>query len=161
VSGETGGAPAGVVPFAATLGGGNPLAYTVDVTARVRGLRLPSITIDAHSGLPSPASLAPPAGATWGAGVRSDPAAFDPREMTALIMDTMWRTARLRQFDAYLGNPDPTGPARTEYLFVLSPAKPAVATVPAPASGGPIRVLAGVGVAVVLALGAVLLWSRS
>jgi hypothetical protein len=161
-SGIAGGVPsAGSMLFAATLGGGNPLAHTVDVTGRVRGLRLPSITIEARSGLPSPASLAPPAGATWSAGVRSDPPAFDAREMTALIMDTMWRTARLRQFDAYLGNPDPTGPARSEYGFALAPAKPSVAAAPAPSTGGPLRVLAGVGVAVVLALGAVVVWSRS
>jgi hypothetical protein len=76
-------------------------------------------------------------------------------------MDTMWRTARLRQFDAYLGNPDPAGPARSEYRFVLAPAKPSVASLPAPSPGGPLRVLAGVGVAVVLALGAVVVWSRN
>ncbi len=152
--------PSGEVRFAATLGGGSPLAHTVDITGRVRGLRLPSITIDARSGLPSPASLTPPAGPTWAAGVRSEPAAFDPRAMTALIMDTMWRIARLRQFDAYLGNPDPTGPALSGYRFQLAPVRPVPPTPPPPADG-PLGVLAGVGVAVALALGAVVVWSRS
>lgn len=161
VGGTTASGASGAIPFRATLGGGEALAHTVDVTGRVRGLRLPSISIVARPGLPAPASVAPPTGATWSAGVRSDPAAFDPREMTALIMDTMWRTARLRQYDAYLGDPDPTGPATSVYRFALAPAGPPVAVAPAAPSGGPLRVLAGVGVAVVLVLGAAVVWSRS
>jgi hypothetical protein len=81
--------------------------------------------------------------------------------MTALIMDTLWRTARLRQFDAYLGDPDPTGPARTIYRFVLAPAPPPAPAAPPFSSGGPLRVLAGAGLVLVLALGALVVWSRS
>jgi hypothetical protein len=157
----TGVEPGGGVAFTALLGGGAPLSHTVDVTAEVRGFRVPGLVITAASAPPSVEALRPPAGATWTAGVRSDPAAFDAHAMTGLIMDTMWRTARLRQFDAYLGNPDPTGPASTTYRFVLAPAAPAAAAPPAGSSAGIVGTLAGAGIALVLVLGAVVAWSRS
>jgi hypothetical protein len=81
--------------------------------------------------------------------------------MTGLIMDTMWRTARLRQFDAYLGNPDPTGPASTVYRFVLSPVSAAVNTPVAGAGTGVVGAIAGAAIAIVVVGGAVVLWSRS
>jgi hypothetical protein len=149
------------LPFAAALGGGRPAAHTVELTAQVRDLDLPDIEIVASSGAPAVTTLAPPAGSTWSEGVRSDPSAFDAHAMTGLIMDTMWRVARLRQFDAYLGNPDPTGPARTAYRFLLAPAPGEVAAAPPPISGGPLRNLAGAAIAVVVVLGALVAWSRS
>jgi len=147
--------------FQTTLGGGRPLRHTVELSAQVRGLRLPSIEIGASSGMPAVSSLAPPVGATWSQGVREDPSAFDANAMTVLIMDTMWSVARLRQYDAYLGNPDPTGPARTAYRFSLAPEQATVVTTTGTASGGPVRTLAGVAVALVVAVGGLVLWSRS
>jgi hypothetical protein len=41
--------------------------------------------------------------------------------MVRLLLETLWRTARLAQFDAYLGNPDTNGPATTAYAFRLIP----------------------------------------
>jgi hypothetical protein len=160
VSGAGPGGSPGTFRFGTLLGGGEPLGHTVELTARVRDLRLPKILVTAESGLPSTASLAPPAGGSWSAGVRAHPSAFEPGEMTALIMDTMWRTARLRQFDAYLGDPDPTGPAHTAYRFELAP--PAAAAAPeAQATSGPLRTIAGAAVALVLVLGGLVVWSRS
>jgi hypothetical protein len=149
------------LPFEAMLGGGSPLSHTIDVTADVRGLRVPDVAFTATPAPPSAEPLAPPAGATWTEGVRTDPAAFDPHAMTGLIMDTLWRTARLRQFDAYLGDPDPTGPAATRYRFSLSTAVAAALPDAATGSGGVLRALAGVGVAIALALGAAVVWSRN
>ena len=131
------------------------------LTARVSDLRLPAISLTVTPALTSAAALAPPAGRTWRTGVRTDPEAFDGRRMAALILDTMWRTARLRQFDAYVGNPDPTGPARTTYRFRLAPPPAAVAAPAARASGGPLGTVGAVAAAVLLLLGAVVAWSRS
>jgi hypothetical protein len=147
--------------FSALLGGGSPLQHTVDLTAAVRGFRMPSIAIRGTPAPPSADSLAPPAGSTWTQGLRTDPAAFDPGEMTGLIMDTMWRTARLRQFDAYLGNPDPTGPASTVYRFSLSPALAPSSTQTAGSGTGVLGAIAGAAMAIVVVAGAVVLWSRS
>jgi len=147
--------------FSALLGGGSPVEHTVDVTFLVRGFRVPSIAIRATPAPPSADSLAPPAGSTWSDGVRTDPSAFDPREMTGLIMDTMWRTARLRQFDAYLGNPDPTGPASTVYRFSLSPVVPNSKTQATGSGTGVLGAIAGAAMAIVVVGGAVVLWSRS
>jgi hypothetical protein len=160
-SGATPGDAPGTFRFGTLLGGGEPLGHTVDLTARVRDLRLPGILVTAESGLPSTASLAPPAGRSWAAGVRAHPSAFDPGAMTALIMDTMWRTARLRQFDAYLGDPDPTGPAHTAYRFELAPPAEAAAPEATAATGGPLRTVAGAAIALVLVLGGLVVWSRS
>lgn len=160
-SGTDGVPRGGTVAFDTMLGGGRPLRHAVELTARVRGLRLPAIGLSVEPALPSPESLSPPTGSTWERGVRTDPAAFDGRRMAALILDTMWRTARLRQYDAYLGNPDPTGPAHTTYRFELAPPPPATAPPPAPASGGRLGTAAAAAVALLLVLGAVVAWSRS
>ncbi|MFL5797299.1 MAG: hypothetical protein ACJ77A_05130 [Actinomycetota bacterium] len=161
-SGVSGVAPAGTVAFDAVLGGGRPLRHTVELTARVRDLRLPAIGLSVEPALPSPQVLAPPTSSTWERGVRTAPGTFDGRRMAALILDTMWRTARLRQFDAYLGNPDPTGPAHTTYAFELSPPPRVAAAPPVPASDhGPLGTVAVAAVALLLLLGAVVAWSRS
>jgi hypothetical protein len=149
------------VAFDALLGGGRPLRHTVELTAQVRGLRLPKIQMTAEPALPSTASLAPPSGRSWAEAVRT-PGAVDGESMTALIFDTMWSVARLRQFDAYLGNPDATGPASTVYRFVLAPPPPGASGPPAGSnSGGPLRTAAAAAVALALLLGALVAWSRS
>jgi hypothetical protein len=83
--------------------------------------------------------------------------------MTQLILETMWRVARLRQFDAYLGNPDPTGAARTSYRYVLAPPPPNASggSAATPSSGGPLGTAAAAAMLLLLLLGAVVLWSRS
>lgn len=40
--------------------------------------------------------------------------------MLDVLQETLWRAARLFQFQQYVGNPDPTGPSRTSYRFTLS-----------------------------------------
>ena len=151
----------GALTFSALLGGGSPLSHTVDLTATVRDLEVPAIAIRGTPAPPSADSLAPPAGSTWSEGVRTDPSKFDPRTMTGLIVDTMWRTARLRQFDAYLGNPDPTGPASTVYRFALSAVSAPVNTPVADAGTGVMGAIAGAALAIVVVGGAIVLWSRS
>jgi hypothetical protein len=149
--------------FDAVVGGGGPLVRRISLTARVRDLRLPRISLSVVPTPPPAGTLAPPAGRTWNAAVRNDPGAMDAQRMVRLMFDTMWRVARLRQFDAYLGNPDPTGAAQTTYRYVLAPPPQGLVTgrPPAPSSGGPVGTAAAAAVLVLLLLGAVVAWSRS
>ncbi len=150
------------IEFSALLGGWKPLRKWVRVEASVRDLRLPDIAIDVGPAPPDPGPLGPATNAaTWTEALRLDPGSVSGRDLLRDILDTMWMTARLRQYDAYLGNPDPLGPARTVYRFVLAPPQPPAAGAPAIPSGGPARVAAAVVVAMVLALGSLLVWSRS
>jgi hypothetical protein len=153
----------GTATFDAVVGGGGPLVRRISLTARVRDLRLPRISLSVVPTPPPAGTLAPPAGRTWSAAVRNDPGAIDAQRMVRLMFDTMWRVARLRQFDAYLGNPDPTGAARTTYRYVLAPPPQGLVTgrPPAPSSGGPLGTAAAAAVLVLLLLGAVVAWSRS
>jgi hypothetical protein len=71
--------------------------------------------------------------------------------------------ARARQYNAFLGNPDPTGRNRTIYAYVSStrPSPVAVAT-PAPARGGSVsRALLVLAALLAAAALAVFAWSRS
>jgi hypothetical protein len=47
-------------------------------------------------------------------------------------MSTMWRVARLRLYDGYIGNPDPIGSARSVYTYRLAPPAPPPVVVPPP-----------------------------
>ena len=53
------------------------------------------------------------------------------------------------------------GSSRTAYRFSLAPEQATVVTTTGTASGGPVRTLAGVAVALVVAVGGLVLWSRS
>jgi hypothetical protein len=70
--------------------------------------------------------------------------------------------ARMRQYQAFLGNPDPSGPSRTTYVYrsAARPAPPPVAVVPVVRRNG----AATIAVAAALlgaAGGALFVWSRS
>jgi hypothetical protein len=71
--------------------------------------------------------------------------------------------ARARQYDTYLGNPDPSGSNQTTYLY-RSAVRPARVAIPAPAGGSHDRVvgtlLAVAGLLAAVAVG-VVAWSRS
>ena len=113
--------------------------------------------------LPSPEALDSPVGEAWQEGLRIRPSAFDGPRMLSLLAETMWEVARLRQFEAYLGNPDPSGESESTYLFRLSPrvAPPPAVAPPPPPRPGPIGI-AAFGLAVVALLtGLGVLWSRS
>ena len=70
--------------------------------------------------------------------------------------------ARMRQYETYLGNPDPSGPNRTTYVYrsAARPLPPPVAVVAAPkrAWAAPIAVAAGLLLAAAAGL---VVWSRS
>src|SRR5439155_12308391 len=106
------------VGFGGELGGGAPLGETIRVTGDAHRLALPTIEIRAVPAPPLPSSVAPPSGGTWTAYAASHPARS--QQMVSLLLETLWKTARLASFDAYLGNPDPFGPARSTYAFRLA-----------------------------------------
>jgi hypothetical protein len=143
------------------LGGGGPLEQTVTVTGTATDMELPSLRIGATTALPEASLMEPPGPGTW-TEAAAEGRATDGRAMLRSAMETMWMTARTRQYDAYVGNPDRAGPAITEYEFVLDPPEEQAAPPPVAAGG-----VEPVG-AVAMALGALGLawlglvaWSRS
>jgi hypothetical protein len=142
------------VAFGRRLGGGGSLAAEVRVTGTARNLSLPGLVLTAWPAPPAASTVAPPDGAaTWTGAVEAG-VAPDGRVMLAAAMDAMWRTARLRVFDAYLGSPDPNGPVSTTYSFALNPPRAAV-IVPPPAP----KALGGFGIALAAAAGLALLFA--
>ncbi|HEX2267119.1 MAG TPA: hypothetical protein VHI97_02810 [Actinomycetota bacterium] len=151
-----------VVPFREFLPGGDS-DWQLSVSGIAYDLGLPELEIRAEPSLPLPGALEPPTGTTWEEAIDARPSDSDGREMLSRLMETMWEVARVRQFDAYLGNPDPTGESDSTYLFRLSPrvAPPPTVAPPPPPSPGPIGI-AAFGVAVLALLtGLGVLWSRS
>lgn len=151
-----------VVPFRRFLAGGTS-DWQLSVSGNAYHLGLPELEIRAEASLPLPGSLEPPTGTTWEEAVNARPSDFDGRELLSRLMDTMWEVARIRQFEAYLGNPDPSGESESTYLFRLSPrvAPPPAVAPPPPPRPGPIGI-ATFGLAVLALLtGLGVLWSRS
>jgi len=147
------------VAFGALLGGGEPLELEVRVSGRARGIALPELVIEGEPAPPAPAMLRPP-GRSWAAAASAGTASGP--EMVEALLGVLWRSARLRQFDAYLGNPDPTGPAATAYRWVLDPPEAQVAPAPVDAAGSSaIGGLALVLLALLLALLLVVAWAHA
>jgi hypothetical protein len=150
------------VRFERLLGGGSPLVLSIRIHGRARGLGLPVFTATASPAPPRAAVVKPPTPAGWTAAVATDPGSFEGSTMLAEAMSALWRVARLGQFDAYLGNPDPFGTSTTTYAFRLAPRAappPEVA-----AFGGPIRPMGLITLALFLLLmlfGGALVWARS
>jgi hypothetical protein len=136
------------VAFSTLLGGGEPSAFELTVKGQATNASFPSFDMRAIPSPPSPRML--------------DAAGGEDGGLSAL-MDVLWRTARLRQFDGYLGNPDPTGPSVTEYRWTTT----APAAQPRARPPTPVRPFgaAGLGASafallLVVAAGG-LLWRRS
>lgn len=148
------------VTFGVTLGGGRPLAHRVRVTGEGEGVGLPDLVVSGEPALPSAETLTPPGAPSWRAAVRSGGASGGA--MLDGLLQVLWRVARLRQFDGYLGNPDPDGPAKTRYRFELLPPEPAAAPGPAqaPAPAPWTAAVTWGGIVFLLAL-AVVAWSLS
>jgi hypothetical protein len=145
------------VSFGALLGGGHPSGHTVVVRGDARETVLPELSLVGEPAPPGPEMAAPPGPGSWAESGASG------REMLDRAMAVLWRVARLRQFDGYLGNPDPEGPATTTYRFALAAPRRAAAgqgpSEPEPTAGW-VTAASWMGIAVALALGAVA-WSRS
>lgn len=108
-----------VVRFGGFIGGGGTRVLEVALEGTARGLGRPVLEIVATPAPPPPDTARPPGGGTW-AELFASGEAPDTRSMWNRIMEICWGIAKLRQYDAYMGNPDPTGPASTRYRFTLA-----------------------------------------
>jgi hypothetical protein len=150
------------VRFGARLGGGSDERFELRMTGQASHLRLPSLEMTGRPVLPVARVLRPPFGGSWSRAVGIDPSRVDGRRMLGLAMDVLWRVARLRQFDAYLGNPDIHGTSTSSYTFRLAPLVQRVAGAGSgPARAGPVTIAIAVLFLALLALGLALLWAYS
>jgi hypothetical protein len=151
------------IGFHALLGGGEPTAVSVRVRGMATSVGLPTFRLLARPDLPSPRWVRPPGGASWTRALAARDGNLHGYDLLAKAMDVLWRVARLRQYDGYLGNPDPTGPAQSTYLFRLAPAPAAVASVTAPPTS-PFSVPGAVGLSLaglVMLFALAMVWARS
>jgi hypothetical protein len=111
----------GIIAFKRQLGEGRSWIREVRVTGVAHDLRLPDLAFQAVPAPPFAETLQPPGGGTWTEFAAQHPDAYTSRTMVRLLLESLWRTARLVQFDAYLGNPDATGESTTTYAFRLTP----------------------------------------
>ncbi|MEA2497852.1 MAG: hypothetical protein QOH26_257 [Actinomycetota bacterium] len=107
----------------ALVGGGAPSRLSFRVTGRAIDMGYPGFVMTAKPAPPLP-PIRPPFSKSWGDATRRGVA--HGREMFDVLMRTMWQVAKLRTFDAYLGNPDPTGPARSVYRYRMAQPEPVV-----------------------------------
>lgn len=149
-----------VVDFEALLGGGSPLSTTVHVTGTAHDMTRPTLSIAGRPAVPDADSIAPPSKATWRAAARAGDASG--RAMVVKLFETMWRVARLRQYDAYVGNPDPSGPARTSYSFAFAaPRQEVSSSGPALKRGSLTLTITGLLALALLLFDAAYLWALS
>jgi hypothetical protein len=149
------------VSWSQQLGGGGPLEQTVTVTGTATDMSLPSLRIGATTALPKASLMKPPGGGTWTEAAAAG-LATDGRAMLRSTMETMWMTARTKQYDAYVGNPDRAGPGTTHYEFVLDPPEEQAVPAPLVRSGiEPVGLAAMALAALGLAWLGLLAWSRS
>lgn len=143
------------------LGGGGPGSMVVRVTGTARRLRLPRLFLRADPAPPLATTVQPPGGGTWTAYAQERPDASS--QMVGVLLEALWRTARLAQYDAYLGNPDPTGPTHSTYTFTLvpPPEKAAPIRTAGPAELDPLGVAIFSVIALVVLLGLAVAWSRA
>ena len=154
--------PEGIrVRFGAQLGGGAASRFDLAVDGKASRLGLPKLEMTGGPALPSARPLRPPAGRSWASAVEIAPSRVDGREMLARAMETLWQVARLRQFDAYLGNPDVQGTSTTSYRFQLAPPTRATAAPAPPPRAHPLVVAFGVAILLLLLLGLALVWAHS
>jgi hypothetical protein len=156
--------PGGDAPelrFHGYVGAGDTARLEVSLSGVARELGRPELRISARPAPPPAEEARPPGGGTW-----SDLVAAGEidgtRPLWNRVMEIAWRVAKLRQYDAYLGNPDPTGTSSTLYRFRLAapapPAGPVTDTTPEPGTT-PFLAVTAIVAALLLALDGVLLWS--
>jgi hypothetical protein len=149
-----------VVRFRGFVGAGNR-ALEVSLDGLARDLGRPVLDVVARPAPPPALAARPAAGGTWSDLVAAGEVE-DTRALWNRIMEICWGIAKLRQYDAYLGNPDPTGPAATEYRFRLAapapPAAPVNETAPR-LDTSPLLATTAILALLLLAFVGLLLWS--
>jgi hypothetical protein len=82
--------------------------------------------------------------------------------MLSRLLTLMWQAARIKQYEQYVGNPDPLGPSTTTYAFTLAPT--VASAPPVRPARRQVRLLGVVGLALaalIVALGAAMAWAHS
>jgi hypothetical protein len=104
--------------FDGFLGGGLPSRLKVRVTGHAdRKIGFPNLRMTAEPAVPL--GIAGRSGdRSWSA--LAARGKVSSRKMFDTLMTTMWQVAKLRYFDAYLGNPDPAGPASSVYRYEMA-----------------------------------------
>lgn len=84
------------------------------------------------------------------------------RQLLERVARAALTLARIRQYQTFLGNPDPTGPSRTTYVYrsATRPAPPPVAVVHAPQRGWVTTIAVAAGLLLAATAG-LFAWSRS
>jgi hypothetical protein len=140
-----------------SLGDGLPLSHEI-VVRRARGA--PRIQLAATPRAPE-RTLEPPRGATWRAFVRGRN--VDGRELVSRAVLAQLASARARQYQAFLSNPDPFGGRAATYRYVTARRTIAAAPQRQRDSGGgfPVALAVAIPLAVVALGGLVVLWAHS
>jgi hypothetical protein len=150
------------VDFDAQVGGGAPQKAVVDIQGRATALGIPRLEMTGRPALPLAGPLRSPVGGSWARALALAPSRLDGRRMLALAMDVLWRVARLRQFDAYLGNPDVNGTSTSSYTFRLaSPVRRVVTRAPGAPRAAPATIAAAVLIILLLVAATAVAWSYS
>jgi hypothetical protein len=89
----------------------------IDIAGTATNLGSPRLSMRGSGVLPEASQLAPQGADTWRAALARGGAKAGPA--LALAERTMWQVLRLRELNAYLGNPG-TGPATTSYAFTTA-----------------------------------------
>jgi len=146
VTGLAGGSEVDVV-----LGGGRTLTATLPFDDGPVALRV----------VPAPplVMLEPPAGArTWEAAARR----VGGGPLVRRTVEVLLRLARMRQFDRFLGNPDPNGRSSTAYLYRTAVAAPPASVAPADGDDSqPWRTPLLLAIALAGGAAALVVWARS
>jgi hypothetical protein len=151
-----------VVRFHTQVGGGSTDPFRLRVTGVARGLGLPSLEMTGGPALPLARLLRPPVGRSWARAVALAPSRVDGRRMVGLAMEVLWQVARLRQFDAYLGNPDIDGSSTSSYTFRLAPVVRVALVPPAgPVRARPVTIVVAVLLLALILLGLAMAWAHS
>jgi hypothetical protein len=83
------------------------------------------------------------------------------RQLLAVANGALLSLARVRQYQSFLGNPDPSGSSKTTYRYV-SASRPAPVAAVVPGDGrGTLATAAWVAAAIVVAGAALVVWARS
>jgi hypothetical protein len=164
VSVENGRRVPGGVAFSARLGDGQPLRLAVRVRGEVRGLDLPTVSLEARP-LLQISALRPPRGATWRSAVARRLIRTDGRTLLRTAIDTILRLARVRQYETFLANPDGfarAGADRAVYLYRTAPPTATIAPSQPPDGGVGLLMPLLLGIGGLLAAGGLLIvWAHS
>jgi hypothetical protein len=105
-----------VVDARGTVGGGGESSFVITIRGTAVNAELPDVHVVATPAPPPPSTVAPPGASSWKDVPESK---VSNAEMFTLLMRTMWRTALLVNYDAYLGNPDARGESVSTYVYDL------------------------------------------